>query len=42
MKQLVQAGVQVWFYLEDKERTLDSPLDKVMLSCSTASTSCAR
>jgi site-specific DNA recombinase len=28
----VQAGVRVFFYLEDRERTLDSPTDKVMLS----------
>ena len=32
LKQLVQAGVRVWFYLEDRERTLDSPTDKIMLS----------
>ena len=32
LKQLVIAGVQVWFYLEDRERTLDSPTDKIMLS----------
>jgi site-specific DNA recombinase len=32
MKQLVQAGVRVFFYLSDRERTLDSPMDKVMLS----------
>ena len=25
LKQLVQAGVRVFFYLEDRERTLDSP-----------------
>ena len=31
-KQLVQAGVRVFFDLEDRERTLDSPTDKVMLS----------
>ena len=35
LKQLVQAGVQVWFYLEDRQRTLDSPTDKVMLSLTT-------
>jgi site-specific DNA recombinase len=29
---LVQAGVRVFFYLEDRERTLDSPTDKIMLS----------
>ena len=32
LKQLVQAGVRVFFYLEERERTLDSPTDKIMLS----------
>lgn len=32
LKQLVRAGVRVFFYLEDRERTLDSPMDKIMLS----------
>ena len=32
LKQLVTAGVRVFFYLEDRERTLDSPTDKLMLS----------
>src|SRR5581483_4536853 len=32
LKQLVSAGVRVFFYLEDRERTLDSPTDKIMLS----------
>src|SRR5437762_3107615 len=32
LKQLVQAGVRVFFYLGDRERTLDSPTDKIMLS----------
>jgi site-specific DNA recombinase len=32
LKQLVQAGVRVFFYLEDRERTLDSPTDRIMLS----------
>src|SRR4051794_9158419 len=32
LKQLVTAGVHVWFYLEARERTLDSPTDKIMLS----------
>ena len=32
LKQLVQAGVRVFSYLEDRERTLDSPTDKIMLS----------
>ncbi len=35
LKQIVQAGVAVWFYLEDRERTLDSPTDKIMLSLTT-------
>jgi DNA invertase Pin-like site-specific DNA recombinase len=26
------AGVRVFFYLEDRERTLDSPTEKIMLS----------
>ena len=32
LKQIIQAGVRVFFYLEDRERTLDSPTDKIMLS----------
>ena len=32
LKQLVTAGVRVFFYLEDRERTLDSPTEKIMLS----------
>src|SRR3989442_9209923 len=32
MKQLVTAGVRVWLYLTDTERTLDSPTDKLLLS----------
>ncbi len=32
LKQLVTAGVRVFFYLEDREPTLDSPTDKIMLS----------
>ncbi len=32
LKQLVTAGVRVFFYLEDRERTLNSPTDKIMLS----------
>ena len=31
IKQLVTAGVRLFFYLEDRERTLDTPLDKIML-----------
>jgi site-specific DNA recombinase len=32
LKQILQPGVRVFFYLEDRERTLDSPTDKIMLS----------
>ncbi len=32
LKQLVQAGVRVWLYLENRERTLDSPLEKFLMS----------
>jgi site-specific DNA recombinase len=32
LKQLVTAGVRVFFFLEDRERTLDSPTDKIMMS----------
>jgi DNA invertase Pin-like site-specific DNA recombinase len=31
-KPLVTSGVRVFFYLEDRERTLDSPTDRIMLS----------
>src|SRR5262245_31598801 len=31
LKQLVQAGVRVFCYLTGSERTLDSPIDKIML-----------
>jgi site-specific DNA recombinase len=31
-KQIVTAGVRIFFYLEDRERTLNSPTDKIMLS----------
>src|SRR4029079_5647873 len=34
LKQITDAGVRVFFYLEDRERTLDSAMDKVMLSLS--------
>ncbi len=30
LKQLVQAGVEVWFYLSGVQRTLDTPTDKIM------------
>ena len=32
LKQLVQAGVRVFYYMEDRERTLDTPTDKIMMS----------
>ena len=32
LKQIIDAGVRVFFYLEDRERTLENALDKVMLS----------
>jgi DNA invertase Pin-like site-specific DNA recombinase len=32
LKQFAQAGVRVWLYLEDRERTLDSPTDKLLMS----------
>ena len=32
LKQIMDAGVRVFFNLEDRERTLDSAMDKVMLS----------
>ena len=32
MKQLVTAGVRVFFYLGDRERTFDTPIEKIMLS----------
>ncbi len=32
LKQIVQAGVEVWFYLEDRQRPLNSPTDKIMFS----------
>ena len=35
LKQIIQAGVRVFFYLEDRERTLDSPTDKIMVSLTT-------
>jgi hypothetical protein len=35
LKQLVQAGVRVFFYLEDRQRTLDTPTDKIMLALTT-------
>ncbi len=34
LKQLITAGVRVFYYLEDRERTLDSPTEKLLLSVS--------
>lgn len=35
LKQVIQANVRVFFYLEDRERTLESPTDKLLLSVKT-------
>jgi DNA invertase Pin-like site-specific DNA recombinase len=32
LKQITEAGVRVFFYLEDRERSLDTAMDKVMLA----------
>jgi site-specific DNA recombinase len=32
LRQIVVAGVRVFYYLEDKERTLDSPMEKAMMA----------
>src|SRR5262245_40618766 len=32
LKQIITSGVRVFFYLDDRERTLDSPTDKILLS----------
>jgi site-specific DNA recombinase len=32
LKRILDAGVRVFFYLEDRERTLDNPMDKIVLS----------
>jgi site-specific DNA recombinase len=32
LKQLTQVGVHVWLYLEDRERTIDSPTEKLLMS----------
>jgi DNA invertase Pin-like site-specific DNA recombinase len=32
LKQLVQANVEVWLYLDNRQRTLDSPTDKILMS----------
>ncbi len=35
LKQLITAGVRVFFYLENRERTLENPTEKVLLSLTT-------
>lgn len=35
LKQIITSGVRVFFTLDDRERTLDSPTDKIMLSLTT-------
>jgi site-specific DNA recombinase len=37
LKQLIVAGVRVFLYLDDRERTLDSPIEKAMLALQTMS-----
>jgi site-specific DNA recombinase len=32
LKQLITAGIRVFFYLEDRERTFDSPTEKLLMS----------
>ena len=32
MKQILDADVRVFYYLDDRERTLDTALDKILLS----------
>ena len=32
LKTIIRAGCRVFFYLEDRERTLDTPTDKLLLS----------
>ena len=32
LKQLITSGVRVFFYFEDRERTFDSPADKLLMS----------
>jgi DNA invertase Pin-like site-specific DNA recombinase len=35
LKQLIKANVRIFFYLDDRERTLDNPVEKAMLSLQT-------
>jgi DNA invertase Pin-like site-specific DNA recombinase len=39
LKQLITAGVRVFFHLEDRERTFDSPTDKLLMSVTASPTS---
>ncbi len=32
LMQLIRAGVRIFYYLEDRERTLDSPTDKIVMA----------
>jgi DNA invertase Pin-like site-specific DNA recombinase len=32
LKQIIQAGVRIFYYLEDRERVLESPTDKLLVS----------
>ena len=32
LKQIVQAGVEVWYSKDERQKTLDEPMDKFMLS----------
>src|SRR6266478_3660855 len=42
LKQILDAGVRVCYYLEDRERTLDSATDKVLLAVTTFSSELER
>ncbi len=35
LQQIIQTGVRVFFYLDDRERILDSPMDKITLALTT-------
>ena len=35
LKQIITSGVRVFFYLEDRERRLETPTDKILLSLTT-------
>jgi site-specific DNA recombinase len=42
LKQLTDAGIRLFFYLEDRERKLDNAIDKVMLSLTNFAAECER